>query len=453
MLIADIDAADVALAGTASITVFTKTELQETSESAPFELVIVAARPAPSLARLDPSGGQQGDDGLTVKLLGRNFTPASVVVWNGGARQPEFINSTELALSLSKADLAEAGNIEIGVRTPEPGGGVSIKAVFPIAPCRYSLSVADNLLAINGGPQGIFVTTNNYCRWTARSDAHWITFPGTSSGVGRGFLRYEVADNYVAAGRAGTVTVGDAKINVRQSGYARTVSAASFTATVAPDSIASVFSLGLGFSTNIASTAPLPTKLGGLEVKVRSTTGVERLAPLFFTSPEQINFLIPAGTTAGTATLFINGTLNYGTVQVAPVAPGFFTANARGQGLAAAVALRLKPDGTQRYEPMAEFDAAQNRIVARPIDLGAQGDQVFLLLFGTGIRGRSALSAVGVKIGGLDGEVSFAGAQTDFVGMDQVNVLLPAALRGRGAVEINCTVGGRAANPVMVVVK
>ena len=256
----------------------------------------------------------------------------------------------------------------------------------------------NNLLAINGGPQGIFVTTNNYCRWTAGSDAPWITFPGTNSGMGRGFLRYDVADNYVAAGRAGTVTVGDAKISVRQTGYARTVSAASFTATVAPNSIASVFSLGLGSSTNIASTAPLPTKLGGLEVKVRSATGVERLAPLFFTSPEQINFLIPAGTNAGTATLFINGTLNYGTVQIAPVAPGFFTANAGGQGLAAAVALRIKPDGTQRYEPVVEFDPVQNRIVARPIDLGVEGDQVFLLLFGTGIRGRNALTEVAVRL-------------------------------------------------------
>jgi uncharacterized protein (TIGR03437 family) len=91
---------------------------------------------------------------------------------------------------------------------------------------------------------------------------------------------------------------------------------------------------------------------------------------------------------------------SYGTVQIASVAPGFFTANACGQGLAAAVALCVKADGTQSYEPVTEFDPAQNSIVARPIDPGAEGDKVFLLMFVTGIRGRSTLSAVSVKIGG-----------------------------------------------------
>lgn len=453
LLIAAIEGADVAKIGTAHVTVFTKTELNETVESAPFEITIGFTHPAPSLTRLDPPGGLVGSEGLLVKVFGRNFTPDSLIKWNGSERRPQFISSTELNLQLSKADLATAGSVEITIHNPEPGGGASKKVAFAIAPCRYTLSTTDNATAINGGEQGILVTADNYCRWTAQSDVPWITFPGLSSGVGRGFLSYVIDANYEANGRTGTVTVGDAKINVRQSGLAKAVSAASFTALLAPESIASVFSLGLGNSTNIASTTPLPTKLGGLEVKVRSVLGTERLAPLFFTSPEQINFLVPAGTNSGTATIFINGVLNYGTVQIAPVAPGFFTANASGQGLAAAVALRVKADGTQSYEPVAEFDATQNRIVARPIDLGAEGDKVFLLMFGTGIRGRSALSAVSVKIGGLDGEVSFAGAQTDFLGLDQVNVQIPSALRGRGEVTINCTVNGRAANLVTVTIK
>jgi uncharacterized protein (TIGR03437 family) len=453
LLIATIEAADVTNAGLAQVSVFTETEFNETSESASFEIAIVSTRPAPSLMRLEPPGAPSGSEAMSVKILGRNFTSASVVKWNGSERQAQFINSTELSLPLLKADLAGAGNIEISVHTPEPGGGTSNKAVFPIIPCRYTLSTTDNTAAMIGGSQGILVTTGSYCRWTAQTDVPWITFPGPSSAVGNGVLRYDIADNYVANGRTGSVIVSNAKINVRQSGFAKAVSAASFTPLIAPESIASVFSLGLGNSINSASTTPLPTRLGGLEVKLRSALGNERLAPLFFTSPEQINFLVPAGLTPGTATIFINGVFNYGTVQIASVAPGFFTANASGQGLAAAVALRVKADGTQSYEPISEFDPAQNRIVVRPIDLGAEGDKVFLLMFGTGIRGRSALSGVTVKIGGLDGEVAFAGAQTDFFGLDQVNVQLPAALRGRGEVTINCTVNGRAANPVTVTIK
>jgi uncharacterized protein (TIGR03437 family) len=457
LLIASIDDVDVANAGTARITVFTKTQFNETVESAPAEIAIVPTRPAPSLLNLTPPGGPQGGEGLFLKITGRNFTPDSVVRWNGSERRVDFISSVELSLAVSKADLANAGNVEVIVSTPAPGGGTSNKAVFAVAPCHYALSATDYPLAIDGGSLGILVTTESYCRWTARSDVPWITVSAINSGVGRGFLNYAIDDNYATNGRTGTLIVGDAKLNIRQSGFAKFVSAANFAAPLAPESIATAFSLGLGNSTSIASTAPLPTKLDDLEVKVRSAQGAERLAPLFFTSPEQINFQVPAGIGFGNATIFIyrvgRRTLNYGTVQIAPIAPGLFAANSSGSGVAAAVALRIKADGTQIYEPVAEFDPTQNRIVARPIDLGPEGEQVFLLMFGTGIRGRSALTGVNIKIDGVDSTVLFAGAQTDFVGLDQVNLQLPAALRGRGQVTINCTVDGRAANPLTVTIK
>ena len=134
-------------------------------------------------------------------------------------------------------------------------------------------------------------------------------------------------------------------------------------------------------------------------------------------------------------------------------APGLFAANASGSGVAAAVALRVTADGKQRYEPVAEFDPAQNRIVARPIDLGAETDRVFLVMFGTGWRGRTALFAFKVKIGGLDAPVSYAGAQSDFTGLDQLNAELPRSLKGKGEVPINFTVDGKAANVVTVSIK
>lgn len=91
-----------------------------------------------------------------------------------------------------------------------------------------------------------------------------------------------------------------------------------------------------------------------------------------------------------------------------------FSANASGQG----VALRVKADGTQSYEPIAEFNQAQNRFVAKPIDLGPATDQVFLIRYGTGFRNRSALAAVACKTGGADAEVLFAGDTPGFAGLD-----------------------------------
>jgi hypothetical protein len=37
--------------------------------------------------------------------------------------------------------------------------------------------------------------------------------------------------------------------------------------------------------------------------------------------------------------------------------------------------------------------------------------------------------------------------------LDQINVPLPASLRGSGEIEINLTVDGRAANPVRVLLR
>jgi uncharacterized protein (TIGR03437 family) len=46
--------------------------------------------------------------------------------------------------------------------------------------------------------------------------------------------------------------------------------------------------------------------------------------------------------------------------------------------------------------------------------------------------------------------VVFAGAQGQFVGLDQINVQLPAALRGRGIVPVVFTVDGQTSNTVMI---
>ncbi|MCI0525676.1 MAG: hypothetical protein L0Y75_10475, partial [Acidobacteria bacterium] len=129
------------------------------------------------------------------------------------------------------------------------------------------------------------------------------------------------------------------------------------------------------------------------------------------------------------------------------------SADASGSGLAAATALRIKADGSQQFEPVARFDAAQNKFVAVPIDLGSETDQVFLILFGTGLRLRSALSAVTVAIGDVDCQVTFAGAQSSFVGLDQVNARLSRSLIGRGEVDVVLTVDGKPANTIKVSIK
>ena len=105
-----------------------------------------------------------------------------------------------------------------------------------------------------------------------------------------------------------------------------TVSAASFSAALTPDGIASAFGSNLATQFLVATGQTLPTNLGGTTVQVNG-----QLAPLFFVSPNQVNYLIPNNTPIGNQTVVVtsgNGAVSNGIVSVNNVAPAIFTANA-----------------------------------------------------------------------------------------------------------------------------
>lgn len=240
-------------------------------------------------------------------------------------------------------------------------------------------------------------------------------------------------------------------------GAVTATSAASYAGnSLASESIVALFGSGLANATQAPSALPLPTTLAGASVNLKDSSGNEYLAPLFFASSSQINFQLPPGLALGPATVsaVINGRIGVpGTLEITSINPGLFTADASGRGLAAALVLRVKSSGEQVYEPVASFDPTTSRFVAVPIDLSNPADQVFLLLFGTGIRHRSSLAEVAVSIGGLDVEVLFGGAQGDFVGLDQINLRLPRNLAGRGDVDIMLAIGDITANTVSIRIK
>ncbi len=255
----------------------------------------------------------------------------------------------------------------------------------------------------------------------------------------------------VATGGRGTLVVN---LGAPKAAPLAATTATSYSSEMlAPESIASAFGANLATSTVAASTIPLPTELAGTTLKVKDANGLERFAPLFFVSPQQVNFLIPAGLAFGNATLSLitgGGIASVGATRLTAIAPGLFAANANGQGVAAAFALRVKSDGTQSYESILRFDQAAGRFVSVPINLGPAGDQVFLILYGSGMRGVSGLSAVTCVMGGQAAPVLFAGAQGELVGLDQVNVSLPRSLVGRGDINLTLTVDGKVTNTVQV---
>lgn len=224
------------------------------------------------------------------------------------------------------------------------------------------------------------------------------------------------------------------------------VSAASYKAEAAPESIAAVFGVQMAEQTEVATTLPLPTELAGVSVSVRDSQGVERLAPLFFVSPGQINLQIPPGTAPGAATVSLSSGAS-GRITIAHIAPGLLTANADGQGAPAGVYLFMR-NGVPNYAPAARL--VGNRFVPEPLRFDSTSDQVFLVLYGTGLRFGQEVTA---KIGPVDVNVSFVGAAPGFAGLDQVNIQVPFALRGRGELEVVLYVDRAPANTVLINVR
>lgn len=232
------------------------------------------------------------------------------------------------------------------------------------------------------------------------------------------------------------------------------VSAASYRRdSLAPESIAAAFGADLATETKEAGVVPLPTELAGTRVTVLDSSHTERAASLFFVSAGQVNYLIPAGSTAGPALVTVtsgNNIVSVGTIQIDRIAPGLFSANGDAQGVAAAYALRVKPSGEQIAEAILQLDMTAKNYIPLPIDFGPTEDHLFLILFGTGMRNLVGLSNAKVVIGGIDLPVSHVGAHQQFVGLDQINVELLRGLAGRGVLDIGLTVEGRGANQVQV---
>jgi uncharacterized protein (TIGR03437 family) len=225
-------------------------------------------------------------------------------------------------------------------------------------------------------------------------------------------------------------------------GSAATVNGASFLAggTMAPDTIASLFGINLASGTFLAAPGQaLPKELGGVRVEVN---GVQ--AELFFVSAGQINYVMPSGIPVGTRSVVVKnaaGEVARGQIEVAPISPAFFTASQNGSGVPAAYITRVAA-GTLQITEESIYSVSGGTII--PTTIQRRGDEVYLILFGTGVRYAPNTNAANditlagggklinvaesleITIGGKVARVDFAGAQSQYYGLDQVNVLIPA---------------------------
>ncbi|MFN8000574.1 MAG: IPT/TIG domain-containing protein [Acidobacteriota bacterium] len=424
----------------------------------------------PSLSSLLPNKAAVGA-AFILTVNGTGFTDTSVVRWNGSDRVTTFISPTTLQAQIPRTDLPSAGTANVSVFTPEPGGGLSTSASFIILatnPAPTLSSFTPNVVTTGLPGTQVVVTGTNFA---VNSVVHLNGVGRDTVFISERELRAQLTAADFAQARSANVTVVtptpgggvSAALPLLIGPQVANVPAASFSGSVVtPDSIVALFGSDLTNGTEVATSVPLPTTLRDTTVTVRDAAGIERLAPLFFVSPGQINFLVPTGTQGSQCLVLVKSGAalkGVGSLIVVPVAPVMFSADATGRGTAAGVALRVKADGAQSFEPLVRYDSAQQRFVPVPLDLGPETEQVYLILYGAGFRQRTALPLVRLRTPGSTTDtatlpVLFAGEAPGFFGLDQLNVgPLPRRLAGDGVQDVIVSADSRTANLVQITFK
>jgi uncharacterized protein (TIGR03437 family) len=229
------------------------------------------------------------------------------------------------------------------------------------------------------------------------------------------------------------------------------VEGATFTQQVAAGGIASIFGSNFAASAVAATVVPLPTVLNGVTVTLNGSP-----CPLFYVSPTQINvqvrWEVASLSSAALVVTTAAGSSTPYTVPLSPVAPGIFAVGVPSQG-----AVLISNTST--------YAAASGSIPGANSQPAAAGQYVSIYCSGLGAVANqpadgaasptSKLATITAQIEvGIDDHFaipSFAGMAPGFVGLYQVDVLVPSGLPGPSAT-VTLVVNGVTASTMTIAV-
>jgi minor extracellular serine protease Vpr len=228
------------------------------------------------------------------------------------------------------------------------------------------------------------------------------------------------------------------------------VNAASFSATtpVTPGSLFTIFGTNLASSAAAADTIPLSKSLGGATVEfVQGSTTYQ--APMLFAQPttstitSQINAQVPWELNPAQPAqiqVTVGGATSTATaVTLAAAGPGVFASNGN--------AIAVNSDGTLAWAPgtvpglTTHGTSAGDTIIVYATGLGAVtpaspadgADSIDEL--------RSTAVTPVVTIGGVSANVSFSGLSPQFVGVYQLNIVVPSGVTAGSSVPLQIQMG------------
>jgi uncharacterized protein (TIGR03437 family) len=227
-------------------------------------------------------------------------------------------------------------------------------------------------------------------------------------------------------------------------GAGAVVNAASFAAQapLAPGSLISIFGANLSQGQASASTLPLPTNLAASSIVIGG-----QQVPLVFASNGQVNAMVPYGMAVNTSQQVIatrGSSISVPqTVTMAAAAPGIFQISGSSQGIIT--------DGVNIVD-VSHPIAVGGTVVIYCTGLGEVSPPVQTGTPAPSTHLTNAIAQVTATIGGLPAGIQFAGLTPGFVGLYQVNAVVPAVNAGN-QVTVVLTAAGQRSSPVTIAVR
>ncbi|HEV3199066.1 MAG TPA: IPT/TIG domain-containing protein [Bryobacteraceae bacterium] len=441
----------ISSSGTATITLVN----QNGASSNPAQFTIYPQ--APILTSLSPNAAMSGVPTFILTINGINFVPGATALWNGAPLSTAFVSGTQITATVLAS--LSSSVLSVPVTVSSPGGAVSNSLTFTINPPRPTVAALSPPSASAGAAS--FTLTVNGLNFAISCVLRWNGVALSTTFVSATQVTASVPASLVAvAGPAAVTVTNPSGLASDAATFFITVAApivsqplpsissagivnlASLTPSIAPGSLISINGVNLAFGDATASSMPLPISLNGTSITINGIA-----APLAFASSTQISAQVPFETKVGTATLLIQ----VGTVPSLPVtfevtaaAPGVLTTP---QSIHAVT--QNYPDGTLNSpenparpgQYVAVYLTGQG-LVDHPVATGAAAPTSPLSL---------PLAPVLVQVGGKVADIGFAGLAPGFVGLMQLDIVIPEVDAGEQPLDVS--IGGVAANRTVLSVK
>jgi len=396
----------------------------------------------PAITQISPAAADIYSS-VTLQVTGQNFTSGSVVQWNGVAKSTTFVSATQLTALLTSADLVTPGASWVNVSTPGAGWSNYLKFAVNgnVPPVLEQLSVSQFTVgqqALTLQVTGSGLASSSVVQWNGNN------LPTT-------FVSSRQLNAPIPA--ANLAAPGTANVTIYTPPPGGGTSAAETVMILPPPMISTGGIVNSASYTSQVTAGELVSLFGANFVDTASLSVNGVAVPILYVGLEQINFQMPwqlQGQSMISLVVSANGVNSSPqTIALLPYAPAIFSLNQQGTGQGAI----LIAGANGAVAGIAPGIGGRAVMAGETVEIYMTGLGPVLNPPASGATATNTSTTTSmptVTIGGASASVSFSGLAPTFIGLYQVNAVVPSRITTGAATPVIVTIGGVQSNMVTI---